>query len=106
MLARNRNPVRTARLTIVFQNARRIARCTIAIESRDAAERYLFNVTANRAFGKEHRHPRLEPCQERRRNLWVGFKIIIEPVGIGVTQILEPLRRALIGRLGFIHRHV
>ena len=62
------------------------------VELRDATGVHTRNVSADAAFGKGERHPRLELRKQLRLHLRMGGQIVVEPIRKTVHQRFQPRR--------------
>ena len=64
----------------------------VAVKRLELPQVDLLDVAADAPFAERQRHPRFEAGDHPRLHLGVLVQVVVEPVGIGVHQGLEPLR--------------
>ena len=71
----------------------------LPVEGRELVQVHLLNVAADAPFGEGERHPRLEPGDDPGLHPRMGVQVVVQPVGPGIHQRLEPLRARPVQRL-------
>ena len=70
-----------------------------SVERLRRVEIHLLDVAADAAFTERQRHPRLEVLDHAWRDVGMLVQVVVEPVRVGIHQLLQPLRTRRVLRL-------
>ena len=61
-----------------------------AVERLQFVERYALDIAADAAFAEAQRHPRFEMHDDARMHLGMGSEVVVQTIGPGIHQGLQP----------------